>query len=494
MNRKWLAICVLALSGAIGLAVAQQGSSDSSTEIAAPEGDDSVVEAGAPSTPAAIAETPPVPSTGNSLPTLAPVPADATERAAILAPGVPVATARDETIIRVEENPTGLPAFAEKTETTAVPPTSFDPFSGTVVTPGFDIGVDPEYLKLETQARQLAAKYDQAPEDQRTGIREELKKVTENQFKLKQERLNKTAAQIETRLQEVKKKIALREQNRDSIIERRIDQLLNRDDLEWESGTTRVNLPLVGEVIVTTQPATVFDASAVAPNPGIQPQSLPSDEVSAIPAGPNPEATRFLGEPAAADPLSSPGDPAAAGVRFGDDTPEANPLGASAATSNRPAARSDDGSRLVSPLVTMSPPGDDNAKEYFSTVRALVAAKQDKDSAQQAVDRMETLATKEEGWNDDVVKARDASHACQSKLDSLLSEARAANQLLELDIQEAEEDYQLAMEEFNESERLHEKGYIGTSEIRKLKRETSRAKSRLLKLKTIHGLLQEHLQ
>jgi len=131
----------------------------------------------------------------------------------------------------------------------AQPGASADNFIYSVV-PGAGAGMlaadDPESAKLAQaelevaqEADQLSAKYEAAdkPEEQKR-VKAELREVLTKQFNLQHQRRELELARIEERVQKLRDQIKKRNEARDSIIDRRLEQLINdAEGLGWSPGS-----------------------------------------------------------------------------------------------------------------------------------------------------------------------------------------------------------------------------------------------------------------
>jgi hypothetical protein len=117
------------------------------------------------------------------------------------------------------------------------PPTNMGMLAG-----GLVAAEDPEAAKLTQaelevaqEAEQLSAKYESAdkPEEQKR-IKAELRDALTKQFNLQHQRRELELAKIEERVQKLRDQIKKRNEARDSIIDRRLEQLINdAEGLGW---------------------------------------------------------------------------------------------------------------------------------------------------------------------------------------------------------------------------------------------------------------------
>ena len=87
--------------------------------------------------------------------------------------------------------------------------------------------------KMETQVRMLAEKYKRADERQKGKYKTELRAVLDKLFDLREVDRMKEVERLEGRLEELQQSLKNRKENKEKIIDRRIDQLIGNDDLEW---------------------------------------------------------------------------------------------------------------------------------------------------------------------------------------------------------------------------------------------------------------------
>jgi hypothetical protein len=100
-------------------------------------------------------------------------------------------------------------------------------------------GRDRERLELERKITEseirteaLAIKYESAPSEE---IKKELTKSVRDLFDQKEQQRKWEIEMLENEIKELKKKITSRQQNKETIIRRRVEELLGvEDDLEWD--------------------------------------------------------------------------------------------------------------------------------------------------------------------------------------------------------------------------------------------------------------------
>lgn len=90
-------------------------------------------------------------------------------------------------------------------------------------------------FEAEVKAEALAAKYSMAKSMERENIKRDLKEELKTLFDKKEERRREEVAELEKQLQELRKSLEVRQKNKNQIIERRIQELLEEDEyLEWD--------------------------------------------------------------------------------------------------------------------------------------------------------------------------------------------------------------------------------------------------------------------
>jgi hypothetical protein len=90
-------------------------------------------------------------------------------------------------------------------------------------------------FEAEVEVEALAAKHKNTTEKEQRKIKQELKKELNNLFDLKEERRKQEVEELQKELSELKKSLEVRLRNKDKIIERRMQELLEEDQyLEWD--------------------------------------------------------------------------------------------------------------------------------------------------------------------------------------------------------------------------------------------------------------------
>ncbi|MCW8850431.1 MAG: hypothetical protein OQJ81_10675 [Melioribacteraceae bacterium] len=90
-------------------------------------------------------------------------------------------------------------------------------------------------FEAEVKAEALAAKYSKAKQAEREIIKRDLKEELKTLFDKKEERRREEVMELENQLQELRKSLEVRQKNKNQIIERRIQELLEEDEyLEWD--------------------------------------------------------------------------------------------------------------------------------------------------------------------------------------------------------------------------------------------------------------------
>ena len=148
---------------------------------------------------------------------------------------------------------------------------------------GMDAKSSQEYYKLEAQAAEAARAFRQGAETlgaehpQQRERREQLGKLVEKAFDVRQDGQNQELKQLKERITKVEQSISKRAQNRSQIIEKRLKDLLNDEqELDWNAGAQTT------PTIVKSGGATVYGVSSdpngvVYGNAGLQfaPAGLP---------------------------------------------------------------------------------------------------------------------------------------------------------------------------------------------------------------------------
>jgi HAMP domain-containing protein len=93
-----------------------------------------------------------------------------------------------------------------------------------------------EIFELEVASEALVAKYQMTNKNsQKNILKTQLKKTLNKLFDLKEEDRKDEVKELEEELKELKKSLRIRMQNKNEIIKRRLQELLNEDDyLEWD--------------------------------------------------------------------------------------------------------------------------------------------------------------------------------------------------------------------------------------------------------------------
>ena len=90
-------------------------------------------------------------------------------------------------------------------------------------------------FEAEVKAEALAAKYSKARQGEKENIKRNLREELKTLFDKKEERRREEVAELENQLQELRKSLEVRQKNKNQIIERRIQELLEEDEyLEWD--------------------------------------------------------------------------------------------------------------------------------------------------------------------------------------------------------------------------------------------------------------------
>ncbi len=90
-------------------------------------------------------------------------------------------------------------------------------------------------FEAEVEVAALAAKHQTAAANEKLRIKEQLKSELNKLFVLKEERRKQEVEALQKELGELKKSLEVRQRNKDKIIERRIQELLEEDQyLEWD--------------------------------------------------------------------------------------------------------------------------------------------------------------------------------------------------------------------------------------------------------------------
>lgn len=90
-------------------------------------------------------------------------------------------------------------------------------------------------FEAEVEVEALAAKHQKASASEQRRIKEQLKSELNKLFALKEERRKQEVDALQKELGELKKTLEVRQRNKDKIIERRIQELLEEEEyLEWD--------------------------------------------------------------------------------------------------------------------------------------------------------------------------------------------------------------------------------------------------------------------
>ena len=96
---------------------------------------------------------------------------------------------------------------------------------------------DPEMFKLlqednelDRHTRELGMQFRQAPPEQRERMQKELHELVNKQFEVRQQRRTLELKRIEGELQRLREAIERRAKNREQLIERRVSELIGRED------------------------------------------------------------------------------------------------------------------------------------------------------------------------------------------------------------------------------------------------------------------------
>ena len=90
-------------------------------------------------------------------------------------------------------------------------------------------------FEAEVKAEAFAARYSEARQAEKEQIKKNLKEELKTLFDQKEERRRDEVAELENQLKELRKSLEVRQKNKNQIIERRIQELLEEDEyLEWD--------------------------------------------------------------------------------------------------------------------------------------------------------------------------------------------------------------------------------------------------------------------
>ncbi len=90
-----------------------------------------------------------------------------------------------------------------------------------------------EDLQLEWQARELAVQYRLAPEGRRAKIKQQLKELVDQHFDIRQQRRLLELKRLEEELKRLRAAIDHRNESRESLVGKRISQLLGEEGLDF---------------------------------------------------------------------------------------------------------------------------------------------------------------------------------------------------------------------------------------------------------------------
>jgi len=85
-------------------------------------------------------------------------------------------------------------------------------------------------FELECRERELVIQYRQAPAAQRTAVKEELAKLVNEQFTVRQERRELELKRLEEELKRLRKAIEARNEVRDALVAKRTSELLGEEN------------------------------------------------------------------------------------------------------------------------------------------------------------------------------------------------------------------------------------------------------------------------
>ena len=90
-------------------------------------------------------------------------------------------------------------------------------------------------FEAEIKTEALAVKYETAKEGQKQSIKNDLRKELNKLFEIKETRRKQEVEQLEQELKKLKKSLVARQKNKNNIIERRLQELLDEDEyLDWD--------------------------------------------------------------------------------------------------------------------------------------------------------------------------------------------------------------------------------------------------------------------
>ncbi|MBS2040411.1 hypothetical protein JST97_35820 [bacterium] len=88
-------------------------------------------------------------------------------------------------------------------------------------------------FKLEDQVRGLARAFKEASQAQKSGLREQLKPLLEEQFQSRQKHERERLQHLKKMVQEMESRLAERESKRTEIIQHHLDELTTGQELRW---------------------------------------------------------------------------------------------------------------------------------------------------------------------------------------------------------------------------------------------------------------------
>ncbi len=168
--------------------------------------------------------------------------------------------------------------------------------------------VDPKDAELTRKSIEIAMKLQRDTKDEaaQADLKKELKDVLAEQFAARQATRKKELADLQERVSKLEKSVAARDENRDEIINKRMNQLLNEPDpMDWEAGPTRpmgfsVDRYFTPTPAIASQPSTLGNvmsgfAPYARPNPPNPPMRKTAESaVSASRADQDPSAKQLI--------------------------------------------------------------------------------------------------------------------------------------------------------------------------------------------------------
>ncbi|MEE9432366.1 MAG: hypothetical protein V3V16_15070 [Melioribacteraceae bacterium] len=98
-----------------------------------------------------------------------------------------------------------------------------------------ELEMESRIFEFEVASLALAAKYRKASTGKRQSLKTELKNILNNLFDAKEEERKSEVKELEKELSELRKSLSIRKANKNGIVKRRLQDLLDEDDyLEWE--------------------------------------------------------------------------------------------------------------------------------------------------------------------------------------------------------------------------------------------------------------------